>query len=95
MTSEQLASLAGVLLSLGFSYIPGVRQWFEARSGEVKQAIMGLSLVFTAMVIFLSACAGYYKGVACTESGFIGFLTILVSALVTNQSVYLITRKTG
>lgn len=93
MSSEQLAGLAGLVLSLGFSYIPGLRQWFDEKASDTKQAIMGLCLIVVALVVFGLSCAGVFDSVVCSQSGFFGFLGVLVNALVANQGVYLITRK--
>lgn len=93
MNAEQLSAIVGVLLSLGFSYIPGLKTWFDAKESDVKQAIMGLALVIVAGAVFGLSCAGVFDTVACTQEGFWGFVGVLVSALVANQSIYLITRK--
>ena len=93
MNAEQLSAIAGVILSLGFSYIPKLKQWFESKESDVKQAIMGLALVIVACAVFGLSCAGVFDTVACTQTGFVGFAGVLVSALVSNQATYLITRK--
>ena len=46
VTPEFLAAVAGVVLSLAFSYVPGLRDWYEALAGEFKRLIMaGVLLV--------------------------------------------------
>ena len=40
VSSELIVSIAGVVLSLLFSYIPGLRTWFAALVTETKQLIM-------------------------------------------------------
>ena len=93
MDAKELGAIVGLLLSLGFSYIPGLKVWFDGKSSDTKQAIMGLSLVIVAGAVFGLSCAGVFDTVACTREGFIGFVGVLVSALVANQSVYLITKR--
>jgi hypothetical protein len=34
MTAEQIAAIAGAILSLAFSYIPGLREKYEPQSAE-------------------------------------------------------------
>jgi hypothetical protein len=94
MNAEQLASIAGVVLSLAFSYVPGVKGWFEELAKGQKQALMGGLLIVVAGASFGLSCAGVVDvGVACTQTGAIGLVEVLVSALVANQGTYLITRK--
>jgi hypothetical protein len=45
MTAENLASMVGVILSLGFSYIPGLNTKFARLEGEHKRLIMAGILV--------------------------------------------------
>ena len=93
MSSELLASIAGIVLSLVFSYIPGIKQWFENLSPAVKQAVMGGLLLVVAAAIFGLSCLGIEVGVSCSAEGALGLLRLLIAALVANQSVYLITKK--
>ncbi len=95
MDSNQLAAVVGILLSLGFSYIPGLKVWFDGKSSDTKQAIMGLSLIVVAVSVFGLSCASVLHSVSCTREGAIGFASVLVSALVANQSIYLLTKKSN
>lgn len=96
MNETQLAALAGLILSLLFSYVPGLKSWFDAKTTVEKQEFMGGLLVVIAAVIFGLACAGLGAslgiGIECSISGAWGFLQVLIAALVANQSVYLITK---
>ena len=93
MNSEQLSAIVAGVLSLAFSYIPGVSVWFDGLQKEYKQALMGTLLVLSAAAVFGLSCAGLLDSVACTKDGAIGFLSVLLSALFANQSVYLLTKK--
>lgn len=93
MTSEQLAAIVGVVLSLAFSYVPGVNDWFEGLASAYKRAVMGGLLVAAAVAIFALACGNFEVGVTCSEAGAIEFVKVLIAALVANQSVYPITKK--
>ena len=54
VSSELIVSIAGVVLSLLFSYIPGLRTWFAALVAETKQLIMlGLLILVTAAIYAL------------------------------------------
>jgi hypothetical protein len=93
MTSEQLASIAGVALSLAFSYIPGLREQFERLTSGYKQLVMGALILIVSAVVFGLACAEVLESVRCTRDGALGLLFLAIEALIANQSAYLITRR--
>jgi hypothetical protein len=93
MTAEQLALIAGAFLSLLFSYIPGLKDWFEPLENKYKQAIMGGLLIVVAFAIYGLSCAAVLSYFTCDKTGLMQVINILVMALIANQSVYLITKK--
>jgi len=93
MTAEQLAAITGIVLSLAFSYIPGVKDWFDTLQPGKKQALMGALLIAVAGTVFGLSCSGIISAVSCSQSGAIGLVNVLINALIANQSTYLITRK--
>jgi len=97
MTTTQLTSIAAVILSLAFSYLPGLSDWYAAQTSEAKRlAMLGL-LVLVAAGTFSLACAGFGPKLgitlACDQQGAFGLLQTLIMALVANQATYLITPK--
>jgi hypothetical protein len=93
MTAEQLGSIAGIVLSLLFSYVPGLAGWFAALTTGYKQMIMGVLLIAVAGAIYGLACANLYGGIVCGKEGGLQLINILIAALISNQSAYLLTRK--
>ena len=97
MTPESLAAISAVILSLLFSYLPGLSTWYGNLTAAVKQAIMGVLLIVIAVVIYLMACAGFASdfnlSIACTRAGAVELLNVLIAALVANQATYVITKK--
>ena len=97
MTPELLSSLAGITLSLLFSYIPGLSSWYETLSATYKRLVMLAILAFTSLTAFGLACLGWLPyfnlELACNQKGGVELLTAFVLALVANQSTYLITPK--
>jgi len=93
MSAEQLAAIAGVVLSLAFSYIPGVKDWFEGLQSDHKQALMGVLLIAVAASVFGLSCSGILEAVTCDKAGALGLINVLISALIANQSIYLITKR--
>lgn len=94
MTPEVLSLVAGIVLSLMFSYIPKMNTWYAVQSEEVKKLIMlGLLLVVAAAVYGLS-CAGYLPeayAVACGEQGIVVLVQAFILAAVANQTAYKLT----
>ena len=94
MTSEFLASTAGIVLSLLFSYIPKFSAWFDALEGNSKRLIMLASLFVTAAGIFGLACTGKFDiAVACDLDGALGMFELFVLASIANQAAYKLTPR--
>ena len=98
MTPEILAAVAGIILSLAFSYIPNLRIRFAEYAKETQQlAMLGL-LVLVAVGSYGLACAGILTelfGVAltCDKSGLLGLVRALIFAIMANQGIYQLTPK--
>jgi len=90
MSSEQLASIAGIVLSLALSYIPGLSAWYNALVSQRKAAFMALLLVLVTAGTLAYQCRADLAG--CASANWETYLSALVAALVANQAVYLITR---
>ena len=97
MSPETLSSLAAILLSLAFSYIPGLASRYDTLDGVYKRLTMLACLVLICVIIAGLACSGLAAdlgfSVACTKSSLLTLVNSLILALVANQSTYLITPK--
>lgn len=94
MSAELLASLAGVVLSLLFSYIPKLSEWFAVLDGVYKRLIMAGLIFIVAAGTFGLSCAGVINAVTCNQPGAIGLVTAFLAALIANQSTYTISPAT-
>ncbi|MGY5875143.1 MAG: hypothetical protein RTU30_05315 [Candidatus Thorarchaeota archaeon] len=98
MTAETLAMVAGLILTLVFSYIPGLNTKFAALSAEVKRLIMLGLLVLVAAVSLGIACAGagevFGVAIVCDETGIYALIKVLVAAIVVNQGTFMISPRT-
>jgi hypothetical protein len=92
MTGELLSGIAGVVLSLIFSYVPGIKDWFETLEPSIKQAVMGGLLVVVALAAFGLSCAGLDIGIVCSGAGAWELARLLLAALVANSSTYTATK---
>ncbi len=97
MTTETLSATAAILLSLAFSYLPGLSTAYQGLSSIHKRLVMLALLVLTAVGAFAIACAGFAAqlglGVTCDWPGATGLLRSLIAALVANQSAYAISPR--
>jgi hypothetical protein len=92
LTPAILAALAGAVLSLLFSYIPGLNTWFAGKGEEVKKLIMALLLLIMAGSIFGLQCAGVLEaGLTCDQQGVVQLAWIFLAAIMANQSVFKLT----
>ena len=90
MEDNLLVSIAGVLLSLGFAYGPGLKDKYNALDGVRKAQIMFVLLVVSAVGVFLAACYSPWKAVECNEAGAWGLVELLVWAIIANQGTFMI-----
>ena len=96
MTSSELALYAGAVLSLFFSYVPGVSDWYGNRSSVQKSGVMALLLLVVAASIFGLSCAKVLPTIACDREGAIGLVKVFIFALIANQATFLASpRKYG
>lgn len=97
MTAEELAGIAGMVLSLVFSYVPGLRQRYGALDGNRKRLVMLVALAVTALGVYGLACTGlgpdFGLAVTCDRQGAVALVQAFVMALVANQATYALTPR--
>ena len=93
MTAQLLTTIAGVLISLAFSYVPGASDWFAKLDGTYKRLVMLAALLLAAGGAFGLGCAGYSTGVPCDGHGALKMLELFILAAMANQSAFLLTPK--
>lgn len=93
MTPDLLSALAGILLSLGLSYLPGVRERYEALTPDLKRAWAALGIVGIGAGVAALSCAQLADWIICDRPGLMGLASNIVWALIANQSVFLLSPK--
>ena len=97
MTPETLSSIAGVILSLAFSYLPGLKRWYGTLDGTAKRLVMFAVLSATALGLYALACTPYAEllgiSLSCDASCAVMLLRLLLSALIANQATYSLTPR--
>lgn len=99
MSVETLSAVAGIVLSLLFSYVPGLDVWFAALESKWKQAIMGVCILLVGSAAFALSCttwgAAWGIELTCDQPGAQVIISTVIAALVANQAVYKISPETG
>jgi hypothetical protein len=93
MTAETLSAVAGVVLSLAFSYVPGLAPWFGQLEATYKRLVMAGSLLIVSIVVVALSCWNITPLVACTQDGIVALVSAFLAALVANQAAYLISPR--
>jgi hypothetical protein len=93
MTSDQLAAIAGLVLSLVFSYTPGLKDLFDKLDATQKRLVMAGLLVIVAAGAFGLSCAKVLAVVTCDKTGALGLVSAFIAALVANQAAFQISPK--
>ena len=90
LTPELLASLAAIFFSLVFAYVPRVSTWYNALDGEYKASIMGGVIIAVGLAAFGLSCGGFIalEGVACTQTGIVAVIQVILFALIANVGSY-------
>lgn len=83
--SELLLALLGVVLSLIFAYLPGVKEWFETLDSRWKPLVnLGALLLVTAgRLVWLCKA-----DLACMQINLPAALMAFLTALVSNQMTF-------
>jgi len=88
MTVEQLGAVAGVLLSLAFSYVPGLSDRYSVLTAVQKSLIMLGLLAVVAVGALALSCANLIQAVECTQAGVMALINTFIAAAVANQAAY-------
>ena len=89
MDAQLLSAVAGGVLSLVISYVPGINAWWDKLEGQYKRTAMGVLILAAAGGAYVGACQGYWVG----ECGnWQSYLEAALAALVANQSIYKLTK---
>jgi len=90
LSPELLAGLAGAVLSLALSYIPGLNSRYAALGEDVKKFVMLLLLAAVSFAVFGLSCAPLLGlvFVECSSGGVVQIVIVFISSLIANQAVH-------
>lgn len=94
-----LSAGAGILLTLGFSYVPKLNAKFATLQPTTKRLVMLALLFVVAAGAFGLSCAGVLTGlfgyaVTCDQPGALGLVSAFVYAAIANQTIFSISPQT-
>jgi hypothetical protein len=92
-TADGLAVVAGILLTLVFSYVPGLNAKFAGLDTERQRLVMLAALVAAAVLIGGLSCVGWLRTVSCDAAGWRAVGEALFWAIVANQGIYSISPR--
>lgn len=98
LTAAVLLAVVGALLSVAFTWFPGLNTWYAGLNKDQQSAIMLGLLILAAAVMITLGCAGLIVvvGLVCTPQGIftvvINLAVGLVTAMMANQGTYGLTK---
>lgn len=89
VTSDLMALIIGAVISVLFSYVPGLNAAYAALKEEYKKLIMLGLLIIVSGVIYVGSCKGWFvTDIVCGKEGIWSLLTILIYSVVGNQGAF-------
>ncbi|MDX9956263.1 MAG: hypothetical protein RBT75_19360 [Anaerolineae bacterium] len=92
MSAEFLSSIAGAILSLLFSYLPGLSGWYDQFDANRKRLVMAALVILVAAGAYGLACSGFGvdfgMALTCDRAGLITLIQAVIAALIANQATY-------
>ena len=88
--SDVIASVAGIIISLVCSYVPGVRDKFGALDPTQKRLCILCALFASAIIIGGASCVGIIDAIECTREGAFILIRSFVVAMVASQGIYML-----
>lgn len=95
--SDLFLAIVGAVLSLLFTYFPGLKDWFDKQSGYKSLIMLGL-IVAVALAYYGLGCIPVLANVLgiqvpCTVAGLLTVALAVIKIAIANQATYLLTKK--
>lgn len=100
ITASQLSEGAAIVISLCFSYAPGLKTWYDLQDKVRKSLVMLAALVVVSGGLYGLACAQLTIllgpiTLTCTSASLQGLIGTLFQAAVYNQATFLFSPRSG
>jgi len=86
MDAKELGAIAGIILSLAFSYTPGLSDWYAKLTRVYKQLVMLGLLVITSGGVLALACFDIMPLMQCDQPGILNLVQTFIAAAMANQA---------
>lgn len=97
MNSNELSLLLGTALSLVFTFVPSLRDWYEQLEPKQRAQVMSIGIIIISIGVVSASCAGLDSSISCTRDGVIGFakgaVVNALLALASNQTAHALTKR--
>lgn len=90
---ELLSSIVGIVISLAFEYIPGVKDWYDSLEKPYKALFMVGIGALVSIGFGVVSCLGWFLIVPCTQAGIFELVRAFIAFMVANQGTYLVVRN--
>lgn len=84
----QIATIAGVIITLALAYLPGVSAKWEALDGTRKRLALGILYAAVSIGLYVPSCFGGPQLVECSTDSIWSVVLAFLMALISSQSMY-------
>lgn len=84
----QIATIAGIIITLALAYLPGVKTKWEALDGTRKRLALGILYAAVSIGLYVPSCFGGPQLVECSTDSIWGVVLAFLMALISSQSMY-------
>lgn len=86
--SAQIATVAGVIITLALAYAPGLKDRWEALNGTQKRLVLGILYAAVSAGLYVPSCWGGPVLVECSTDSIWSVVLAFLMALISGQSTY-------
>ena len=86
-----ITAIAGIVLSLLFSYVPGLNTWYYKQDKQAQGLVMAGILFLVVASLYGLGCSNLIGGFSCGFPSIWKLLGLFIQSLVANQVTYAIT----
>jgi hypothetical protein len=86
--SVQIATIAGVVITLALAYVPGLKAWWEERDSTQKRVVLAALYLAVSAGLYVPSCLGGPQLVQCSTESIWTVVLAFLMALISSQSMY-------
>jgi len=90
MRIDLLVAVVGAVVSLLFSYVPGLSGWYYKQTVDARKGIMAITVIVVAALMYGALAMGIVTGMPLGSETVWKFVEVVFFVLAGNQIIYLI-----